>query len=111
MTTADPPGQLGPGGSHKASTDSTLRGLLAVPAPIKRIFDSVPLTTYAANASPVGALHARDSNVLLVLATPEDAASGTPSYDPSCLKWQVRPRTCSTDSKIETETKHLLRLF
>ncbi|KAK0258640.1 phosphatidylserine decarboxylase [Friedmanniomyces endolithicus] len=63
--------------------------LFAIPAPLKPIFDRVPLLTYAANDLPLRSPRNRDGNVLHVFTTPEDATTGRPSYNPACLKWQA----------------------
>nr|POF08198.1 metaxin-1 [Quercus suber] len=59
-----------------------------IPAPVKRIFDRYPLVTYAANELPLRAPKSRKRHVLHVFTTEEDARTGRPSFNPSCLKWQ-----------------------
>src|ERR1700761_426845 len=63
--------------------------IFAIPAPLKRIFDQFPLVTYTANELPLRAPRWREDNVLHIFTTTEDAESGRPSFNPSCLKWQV----------------------
>ena len=63
----------------------------AIPAPVKRVFDRFPLVTYTENELPrrsYGKLS--KANVLHVFTTQEDAVEGRPSFNPGCLKWQVR---------------------
>lgn len=72
----------------KATTPG--RNLFALPAPLKRIFDQFPLVTYDANELPERAPKARDEHVLHIFTTQEDAVRGRPSFNPGCLKWQVR---------------------
>lgn len=65
--------------------------LFGVPAPVKRIFDKFPLTTYEAEEIP-GNVHTSGSserNRLFVFIDPKQAATGAPSFNPQCLKWQV----------------------
>ena len=63
--------------------------LFDVPAPIKQLFDSFPLHTYHPNDLPHRAPKQRNAHVLYTFTTPHDAARGAPSYNPTCLKWQV----------------------
>lgn len=65
------------------------RSLFAVPTPIKQLFDRFPLLTYPGNDLPQRAPRHRDEHVLHIFATEEGAATGAPSYNPACLKWQV----------------------
>ncbi|KAK1820755.1 phosphatidylserine decarboxylase [Friedmanniomyces endolithicus] len=63
--------------------------LFAIPAPLKPIFDRVPLLAYAANDLPLRSPRNRGENVLHVFTTSEDAKTGRPSFNPACLKWQA----------------------
>jgi metaxin len=69
-----------------------------VPAPIKQLFDRFPLLSYPANELPLRAPRHRSEHVLYVFATEGGARRGEPSFNPSCLKWQVRD-TIITKSK------------
>lgn len=70
------------------------RGLFAIPPPLKRLFDRFPLVTYPANELPLRALRDRSRHALYVFA--ENGGVDTLSFNPSCLKWQVRSDTyCS----------------
>lgn len=72
----------------------------AIPAPLKRLFDHFPLVTYSESQLPTRAFKTRSANdVLHVFTNERDAANGRPSFNPSCLKWQVR-----------TDTSHLSEL-
>lgn len=64
--------------------------LFTVPAPIKRLFDKFPLTTYPANAIPQRIRPHDDVNQLFVFTDAHGARHGRPSFNPQCLKWQVR---------------------
>jgi metaxin len=67
--------------------------IFSVPRPIKRVFDAFPLHVYPPNARPAqrqrgprrGGGHA-----LFLWTTPEDAEARRASFNPGCLKWQVR---------------------
>jgi metaxin len=75
-----------------------VRDFFSVPAPVKRLFEAVPLLVYESNELPERALKVkgggkgtRGGNVpsLYVFAKEEDARSGRPSFNPGCLRWQV----------------------
>lgn len=65
------------------------RSIFDVPAPIKQLFDRFPLVTYSINNLPQRAPRERNTPVLHVFTTKDDALNGAPSYNPACLKWQV----------------------
>lgn len=59
------------------------------PSSIKSLFDNFPLRTYPPNElSPCDAQDATQHR-LYIFTTAEGARLGSPSYNPSCLKWQV----------------------
>lgn len=63
----------------------------AIPPPLKRLFDHFPLVTYSESHLPTRAVKTRrPKNVLHVFTSERDAAYGRPSFNPNCLKWQVR---------------------
>ncbi len=67
------------------------RFLPRVPQVVQRLFDAVPLLTYPANGLPARSPPAGDElPSLYVFIHPEDALKGRPSFNPQCLKWQVR---------------------
>lgn len=66
------------------------RSIFDVPAPIKQLFDRFPLLTYSTNHLPHRAPNQRKDHVLYVFTTDAHAAQGAPSFNPACLKWQVR---------------------
>ena len=87
--------------SHKKSPNSTpqRRNLFSVPDPIKRIFDRFPLATYPSNSLPARSPGIRAENALYVFSSEEGARRGLPSFNPTCLKWQVcttQPSTIPT---------------
>lgn len=70
-------------------------GLFSAPAPIRALFKAVPLAVHPAESLPARA-PATDTDAdgnavprLYVFARERDAQMGLPSYNPSCLKWQV----------------------
>lgn len=76
------------------------RYFFSVPAPIKRIFDKFPLTTYPPNDLPRRIAASANENKLYVFIDPAGARHGRPSFNPQCLKWQVRflPRKLHSQS-------------
>jgi hypothetical protein len=81
------------GASGQAPEDtpsSRARDFFSVPAPIKRIFDQFPLVTYPSNDLPHHSGTAQRANRLFVFTDPASARRGRPSFNPQCLKWQVR---------------------
>lgn len=65
-------------------------GWFAVPAPVRGLFNVFPLRVYGPEALPVRAPSAtRARPTLYVFVANEDAPYGYPSFNPSCLKWQV----------------------
>lgn len=67
---------------------------IPIPRPLQKLFDSVPLFTYEPNELPARAQASISSDIpiLYVFSSEEDARRGLPSFNPGCLKWQVR--TC-----------------
>lgn len=68
---------------------SKVRHFFSIPAPVKTLFDKVPVLTYPPNDLPQRAPKSARIPSLYVFIKKEDAAAGRPSYNPSCLKWQV----------------------
>lgn len=66
-----------------------VRDFFSIPAPLKKLFDQVPVVTYAPNHLPQRAPKPSRIPSLYVFAHAGDAAAGRPSFNPSCLKWQV----------------------
>jgi metaxin len=62
----------------------------AVPRPIQYLFNHFPLHVYGPEDLPVRSpASVRQRPALYVFVADEDAVLGRPSYNPSCLKWQV----------------------
>jgi metaxin len=75
---------------HNAPARRSSRSLFAVPTPIKQLFDIFPLLTYPVNDLPQRAPQDRNKHVLYIFTSEDGALKGLPSYNPACLKWQVR---------------------
>src|SRR6266568_2832283 len=75
--------------NNTASSPQQRRSIFTIPPPLKRLFDTFPLVTYPANELPLRAPRNRHQHALYVFTTADGAVSGAPSYNPSCLKWQV----------------------
>ncbi|KAF2742059.1 hypothetical protein M011DRAFT_472552 [Sporormia fimetaria CBS 119925] len=75
--------------AENAAPPNAQRRLVAVPAPMKHLFDKFPLCSYPINALPHVAPRHRQDNVLYIFTSPEGAHVGAPSYNPGCLKWQT----------------------
>lgn len=65
------------------------RSFFTIPAPVKRVFDKFPLITYLENGFPLRAPSVGTENLLWLFTSVEGAENGRPSFNPSCLKWQV----------------------
>lgn len=79
---------------------SKVRDFFSIPAPVKVLFDKVPVLTYPPNDLPQRAPKPARIPNLYVFIKEEDAAAGRPSYNPSCLKWQV------SDTKYTPQGTH-----
>ena len=66
------------------------RDLFSIPTPLKRLFDRFPLRTYPSSGRPIRSPRQRDLVALYVFCNPQDEWQGRPSFNPACLKWQVR---------------------
>lgn len=66
------------------------RDMFAIPPVIKQVFAKFPLSTYTANALPTRSPTHRDQHTLYTWTTPQEHANSanTPSFNPTCLKWQ-----------------------
>lgn len=70
------------------------RTWFSIPRPLKSLFDHFPLVTYPPNDRPFRSPSERQRPTLYIFTTTEDARLGRPSFNPTCLKWQVRPILC-----------------
>lgn len=60
----------------------------ALPAPVRHAFSAFPLKTCPPNHLPARSPNSSD-HVLCIFTTPDRAARGRPSFNPTCLKWQT----------------------
>lgn len=79
-----------PKGADGPPEESNASPFFTVPAPIKRLFDKFPLTTYPANEIPQRLRPHDNVNQLYVFTDASGVRHGRPSFNPQCLKWQVR---------------------
>ncbi|OIW23571.1 hypothetical protein CONLIGDRAFT_693476 [Coniochaeta ligniaria NRRL 30616] len=77
-----------------------------IPAPLQRLFDHFPLTTYPPNELPARSPRPSSLPTLYVFASDEDAARGRPSFNPSCLKWQTFLRLSAIPHTLVPSTNH-----
>jgi hypothetical protein len=66
-----------------------VRDFFSIPPLVKQLFDLVPVITYPPNQVPLRAPKPARIPSLYVFSKDQDAAAGRPSFNPSCLKWQV----------------------
>lgn len=72
------------------SAYSSMRKIFEVPGPVRQLFDKFPLRTYPANELPQRSPQHREEHSLYIFTTWKAAQNGEPSFNPTCLKWQVR---------------------
>ena len=85
--------------------------LFSIPPPLKLLFDQVPLITYPANEHPIRSsnlLHGLDHK-LFIWTSSKGAEHDAASFNPSCLKWQVRSSDAISD--ILTRANILLKVY
>lgn len=74
----------------KAQSEESLQQWFTTPPLIRRLFDRFPQVTYASNQLPQRAARQRDRHALYVFTSWDGAIDGAASFNPGCLKWQVR---------------------
>ncbi|KAH8687496.1 putative mitochondrial outer membrane protein [Tricladium varicosporioides] len=85
---------------------SRVRNFFSVPAPVKTLFNSVPILTYPPNELPQRAPKSTRIPILYVFSTKEDAAAGRPSFNPSCLKWQAFLNIVGINHRLASSNNH-----
>src|SRR6266852_932534 len=77
--------------SHTSFSRWTIHliALFSIPTPLRKLFDLVPVVVYLPNQLPQRAPKSSRVPSLYIFSTEQDAAAGRPSFNPSCLKWQV----------------------
>lgn len=92
MAESTPPASHTAASTLKTAT-ARLNSFFAIPAPIKAVFDTVPVVVYGENELPGRTLKQQGRRLekpkLYVFCKEEDVASGKPSFNPGCLRWQV----------------------
>lgn len=73
-----------------------LQSFFQVPAPIRSLFESIPIVIYAPNELPRRRPKQSELPSLYVFGSDDDVRSGRPSFNPSCLRWQVSSGRCAT---------------
>ncbi|KAK2764335.1 hypothetical protein FQN54_009028 [Arachnomyces sp. PD_36] len=87
---AMPPNNEDTNGSQASGSSlRSARSIFSIPAPIKRIFDRFPLTTYPANELPHSTIRSKQSHELYIFTDTRGSRHGKPSFNPQCLKWQA----------------------
>ncbi|QUC23265.1 uncharacterized protein UV8b_07506 [Ustilaginoidea virens] len=80
---------------------------LAVPPPVRTLFQRFPLVVHPAEPLPARAPdHPRRRPKLHVFATDHDALRGLPSYNPTCLKWQTLLRIARIPVDLVPSNNH-----
>ncbi|KAH8426232.1 putative mitochondrial outer membrane protein (Sam35) [Aspergillus melleus] len=95
-----------PAGQESRHPVSRTRDYLAIPAPIKRIFDRFPLVTLPPNDLPHSSGASRRGNGLFVFTDATGARRGRPSFNPQCLKWQAYLKFVGIDFDIIPSNNH-----
>ncbi|KAJ6120722.1 hypothetical protein N7523_005002 [Penicillium sp. IBT 18751x] len=102
-----PKGSEGPQPESTSSTGpSAVHDFFTVPAPIKRLFDRFPLTTYPPNDLPLRSPSRRHQNQLYVFSDAKGARHGRPSFNPQCLKWQAYLKFVGIDFEVTPSNNH-----
>ncbi|KAM0239697.1 hypothetical protein ACHAPO_002668 [Fusarium lateritium] len=79
----------------------------AVPRPIRNLFNHFPLHVYGPEELPVRSpATVRQRPTLYVFVADQDALSGKPSYNPSCLKWQTVLKIAGIEFDIVPSNNH-----
>lgn len=76
--------------ARQPASDAAASWFPSIPAPVKRVFDQFPLTVYAPNELPSRSPRESSIHKLYIFTTDRAASNGSPSFNPQCLKWQVR---------------------
>ncbi|KAG0646177.1 Metaxin-1 [Hyphodiscus hymeniophilus] len=83
-----------------------VRSFFSIPAPVKTLFDQVPILTYPANHLPQRAPKPSRIPTLYVFAREGDAPAGRPSFNPSCLKWQTFLNIAGINHRLISSNNH-----
>ncbi|KAI9049892.1 hypothetical protein LZ554_006040 [Drepanopeziza brunnea f. sp. 'monogermtubi'] len=83
-----------------------VRDFFSIPAPIKQLFDVVPVVVYPANTLPQRTPKSARIPSLYIFSNEWDAAAGRPSVNPSCLKWQTFLNIAGIDHRLISSNNH-----
>ncbi|RQM05294.1 hypothetical protein DH86_00001831 [Scytalidium sp. 3C] len=92
--------------SSSTTKSATTRSIFVVPGPIKKLFDLVPVRVYQPNELPQRSPKPSKIPSLYIFSTPEDAAAGRPSFNPSCLKWQTFLKIAGIEHRTLVSNNH-----
>jgi metaxin len=85
---------------------SRVRSFFSIPAPVKSLFDRVPVITYPANELPQRTPKPTKLPLLYIFSTDADAAAGRPSFNPSCLKCQTFLKIAGVNHRLISSNNH-----
>lgn len=89
------------------TTPPPSRGIFTAPSHIRALFKSFPLQTLPANTLPSRAATSTALPRLFIFARDDAAAaSGTPSFNPSCLKYQTLLRIANVPVSLVPSSNH-----
>ncbi|KAH8881613.1 hypothetical protein GQ53DRAFT_496258 [Thozetella sp. PMI_491] len=77
-----------------------------IPGFLQRLFDAFPLITYPPNELPARSPALSREPTLYVFARDQDEHLGFPSFNPSCLKWQLYLKLAAVEFKVVPSTNH-----
>ncbi|CZT44194.1 related to mitochondrial outer membrane protein (Sam35) [Rhynchosporium secalis] len=83
-----------------------MKEIFSIPAPIKKLFDLVPVVVYPENPLPQRAPKSARIPSLYVFSRGQDASAGRPSVNPSCLKWQTYLNISGIDHRLISSNNH-----
>ncbi|CAG8958105.1 hypothetical protein HYFRA_00000450 [Hymenoscyphus fraxineus] len=83
-----------------------IQNFFSIPAPIKTLFDFVPVLVYPPNELPQRAPKPSRIPTLYVFGREEDIASGRPSFNPGCLKWQAFLNIAGVKHRLAASSNH-----
>ncbi|KAF2104419.1 hypothetical protein NA57DRAFT_70626 [Rhizodiscina lignyota] len=89
-----------------SKSQGSRHSFFSVPASVKRIFDKVPLVTYAENKLPLRAPRVGSEHLLWIFTSEDGAETGRPSFNPSCLKWQTYLKICAVQFRTIPSNNH-----
>lgn len=80
---------------------------LALPAPLRHIFDTFPLVTYEESQPPQRVFKDRASHILHLFVSPKPSANGSVlSPNPACLKWQAYLTIKGISFQVASSSNH-----